>query len=144
MGARLTGLVLAFALGYFLYGRASYAWADYWLLRDARQGTATVIGEHWSGHAAVDYWYEVGHVHYRGHSSRNWKDEKKVQAGDQTKVFFSESHPGISCLYMPDTILEGWPVILVALVIELFAFITIINPRSSWALSLMKTKKENT
>src|SRR5438093_211943 len=52
-GARLVGLILAIALGQFLFLRLRSAWINYWLLRDAQKGTAIVTKELWSGHNAV-------------------------------------------------------------------------------------------
>ena len=142
-GARFAALLLALALGQFLYLRARSAWTNYWLLRDAQHGTALVTSERWSGHGAVNYSYEVDRKEYNGHGGRNWKDEKKVEVGDRAVVYFSASHPWLSGLYMPGGVLEGLPVILIVLVLETFAVITIIAPRSGWALSLMEKEKKN-
>jgi hypothetical protein len=136
-GARLTGLVLAIALGQFLFLRAREAWTNHWLLKDARQGTAVVTKELWSGHNAVGYEYSVDQRQYAGRSGRNWKDQKKVLVGEQTTVYYSASHPSLSLLYMPEGVLAGLPVIIIALVIEAFAVITIIKPKSGWAFSLI-------
>ena len=137
-GARLTGLILAIALGQFLFLRARSAWTNHWLLNDAQQGKAIVTRELWSGHNAVGYKYTVGGMEYSGHSGRNWKDQKKVQVGEETVVYFSASHPWLSQLYKPEVALEGLPVSIVVLVLEAFAVITIIKPKSGWALSLME------
>ena len=142
-GARLTALVLAMALGQFLYLRAESAWTNYWLLTDARQGTALVTNERWSGHGAVGYKYVVDQKQFTGHSGRNWKDPKRVEVGEETVVYFSASHPWLSLLYMPRGMLEGLPVILIVLVIEVFALITIIKPRSGWAFSLMEKEQKD-
>jgi hypothetical protein len=137
LGARLTGLILALALGDFLFVRAHSAWTDYWLIKDAQKATALVTNEHWSGHNSVDYEYTVGQKRYTGHSARNPKDAKPIQPGEKTTVYFSASHPSLSLLYLPDTILEGLPVILIVIVFEAFAVITILNPKSGWAFSLL-------
>jgi hypothetical protein len=142
-GARLTGLVIALALSQFVFLRARSAWTNHWLLRDAQQGSALVTKEHWGGHDVVCYNYKVGQKEYSGHSGRNWKDEKRVQVGQRTVVFFSASHPWLSLLYVPRGVLEGLPVILIVLVLEAFAVVTIIAPESGWAFSLMEKDKEN-
>lgn len=140
-GARLTGLILAIALGQFLFLRGRSAWINYWLLRDARQGSAIVTKELWSGHNAVGYKYFVAQEQYSGHSGRNSKDQKKVQVGEEAVVYFSASHPWLSLLYMPNGVLEGLPVILVVLLLELFAVITIINPTSRWPFKFTEKEK---
>jgi hypothetical protein len=139
-GARLAGLILAIALGYFLFLRVRSAWANYWLLTDARQGTAIVTYELWSGHNVVAYKYIVGQNEYTGHSGRNSSDEKysHVQPGEKSIVYFSASHPWLSSLSMPEYVAQGWPVILVVVAFEMFALITIIKPSSGWAFSFIE------
>lgn len=142
-GARLTGLVLALALGQFLFLRVRSTWTNYWLLSDARHGTAIVTKELWSGHNAVGYKYVVDQKQYSGHSGRNWKEKKEAQVGDETVVYFSASHPWLSLLYMPQGVLDGLPVIIIVLVIEMFAVITIIKPKSGWAFSLLEKEQKD-
>jgi hypothetical protein len=86
----------------------------------------------------VGYEYVVDQKHYSGRSGRNWKDQKEVQVGEESVVYFSASHPWLSLLYMPQTVLEGLPVIIIVLVLEAFAVITIIRPKSGWAFSLIE------
>jgi hypothetical protein len=145
LGARLTALILALALGGFLFVRARSAWTFHWILSDAQEGTALVTQEHWSGHNAVDYQYTVNQRRYDGHSARNSKDPKKVQAGEQATVYFSASHPWLSLLYLPQSedVLQGFPFILIVLVFEAFAVITFINPNSGWAFSLIDKEQKN-
>ena len=45
-------------------------------------------------------------------------------------------------LYLPDTLLEGFPVILIVVGIEAFAVFTIINPKSGWVLDLLDKDPE--
>ena len=142
-GARWTALILALALGQCLYLQARSAWTNYWLLHDARRGSATVTKELWSGHDAVGYTYVVDQTQFSGRSGRNSQDPQPVQVGGVTTVYYSASHPGISLLYMPQTVLEGLPVIIIVLVFEAFACITIINPKSGWAFSLADKQPEN-
>lgn len=142
-GARLTALILAIALGQFLYLRVRSAWTNYWLLSDAKQGTAIVTKELWSGHDAVGYEYVVDQKQYSGHSGRNWRDQKKVQVGEEAVVYFSASHPWLSLLYMPRGVLEGLPVVIIALALEVFAVVTMIKPKSGWAFSLIEKEQQN-
>lgn len=144
-GARIVGLILAIALGQFLYLRAREAWKSYWLLKDSQKGIAAIMSEHWSGHNTVDYKYMVNGKEYASHSARNWDDPKykDAQPGQESVVYFSASHPWLSQLSMPGTILEGAPVVLIVLGFEVFAIITIINPTSGWAFSLVDKEKKN-
>jgi len=137
-GAKLVGLILALALGQFLFLRVRSAWTNYWLLQDAHEGTAIVTKDLWSGHNAVGYEYVVDQKHYSGHSGRNSMDQKKVQVGEETVVYFSASHPWLSLLYMPQAVLKGLPAIIIVLVLEVFAIITILKPKSGWAFSLIE------
>jgi hypothetical protein len=139
-GARLAALIIAILLGHFLYLRARSAWVNYWLLKDAHQGIATVTEELWSGHKVVGYNYIVNQKDYTGRSRRNRQDKKygNVQVGETSVVYFSASHPWLSLLYMPQAVLEGLPVILLVLALETFAVITIVNPNSRWAFSFIQ------
>ena len=118
----MVGLILAIALGQFLFLRLRSTWINYWLLRDAQKGTAIVTKELWSGHNAVGYRYVVDQKQYSGHSGRNWQDKSysKVQVGEESVVYFSASHPWLSLLYMPRAVLEGLPVIIIVLIVEAF------------------------
>ena len=141
----MVALIVALALGDFLYERARSAWNCHWVLTDAQDGTALVTQEHWSGHGSVDYQYTVGQNQFKGFSVRNPKDQKKVEIGGQTTVYFSASHPWLSLLYKPDPedVLPGFPVILVALAFEAFAVITIIKPKSGWAFSFVEEEQKD-
>jgi len=143
ISARVFGLVIAMALGDFLYLRGQEAWTNYWLLTDGQQGIATVTSELWSGHNAVEYNYIVNRADYTGKSGRNWQDPKygNVQIGGKSVVFFSASHPWLSQLNKPRTLIEGLPVVIIVLVLEAFAIITIVNPRSGWAFNFNNERK---
>jgi hypothetical protein len=142
---RLTALIMVIFLTDFLYLRAEDAWTNYWLLTDAQQGMAIVTHKLWSGHDQVGYDYTVSNVNYTGKSARNRKDPKygNVQSGQQSIVYYSFSHPSISLLYKPDTVIPGFPVIIIVLVLEFFAIVTIINPKSGWAFNLTGRKNDN-
>jgi hypothetical protein len=133
---RFTGTSVALFLGWFLFQRAQSSWVNYWLLADSKQGTAIVTNELWSGHDAVGYNYQVGQQEYTGKDVRPWHRLKNngLHIGEQTIVYYSESHPWLSLLNRPRTFVEGWPVVLIALIIEVFAIIAIFNPKSGWAL----------
>jgi hypothetical protein len=132
---RLTGLIVGLVLGYFILGWVQSAWMNYWLLADSERGLATVIKENWSGHHRVVYRYVVNHREYTGVSYRNREYPKYsgVQPGDESIVYFSVSHPWLSQLNKPYAVLEGWPILLIVLPLELFAVMTFINPKSKWA-----------
>ena len=144
-GARIAALALAIALGQFLYQRAQETWTSYWLFKDAKKGIARVTNELWSGHNAVGYNYVVDSKVYVGRGARNWDDPKyrDVQVGQESVVYFSVSHPWLSQLTMPRTIMEGAPVVLVVLGFELFAVITIVKPTSGWAFGFVEKGKKN-
>jgi hypothetical protein len=76
--------------------------------------------------------YKVNQREYTGRSGRNWRDPRysQVQVDEKSAVYFSASHPWLSLLYKPDAILEGAPVILIALVLEFLVILTIVNPKS--------------
>jgi len=142
---RLVGLILAAGLGYFLVRQALSGWRNYWLLEDSQQAVAIVSKEHWSGHKLVVYQYVVNGKQYTGTSFRNWEDPRygNVQAGGESVVYFSASHPWLSLLYKPRTVVEGLPVLIIVLVLEVFAVVTIIRPKSSWAYDLNDRKEKH-
>jgi len=118
---------------------------SYWLLRDAQKGTALVTKELWSGHNAVGYKYVVEGREYAGRGGRNWDDPKyrDAKVGQESVVYFSASHPWLSQLSMPRAVMEGAPVILIVLGLELFAITTIIKPTSGWAFSVVEKEEKN-
>ncbi len=140
---RLAGLIIALFLGDFLYLRAEEAWTNYWLITDGKPGVAVVTKELWSGHNQIGYTYTVNHADYTGKSARNWKDPKyaNVQIGEQSVVYYSASHPWISLLNKPNTLLAAWPVTLIVLILEFFAVMTVINPKSKWAFNLIPKRQ---
>ncbi len=135
--ARIFALVVALLLGWFLAGYAGACWNDYWLLKDGHEGMAIVTYPLWTGHNAVAYRYTVNGKEYTGKSGRNYRDPRymNVGAGEQSVVYYSTSHPWLSSLRRPEGVGAGWPVVLFVLLLEALAVITIINPRSRWALN---------
>ena len=140
---RLTAIFVALFLGQFLYLRAHESWINYWLLTDSKQGTATVTNESWSGHDRVGYTYMVGRQEFAGKDGRPRHTQKDngLHVGEQAVVYYSESHPWLSLLDKPRTVLEGLPVVVIVLIIEVFAIIAIIKPKSGWALGSEKEAK---
>src|SRR5437588_4539877 len=138
-GARIAALILAIGLRQFLHLRVREAWTSYWLLKDAQKDTALVTKELWSGHKAVGYKYVVNGRQYAGHGGRNWDDPKyrDAKVGQESVVYFSASHPWLSQLSMPRTILEGPPVVLIVLGLELFAIVNVLNTTTEWAFSFV-------
>ena len=139
--ARWFLLVPALAIGWFLvsYGRA--ARERFWVLKDPRPGKATITKD--LGRGKVAYVYSVDGNEYRGKSYRNREEQKyrEARVGEQSPVYYSASHPWVSLLNKPDSTLEGLPAIVVALAMEVFLLITILKPKSNWALDLDVDRK---
>jgi hypothetical protein len=144
LSPRWIGLIIAIALGDFLFLQVRSAWTNYWLLKDGQPGMAIVTKDYWGGHNVVVYEYAVNQKHYTGRSSRSWQEPRyrNVRAGDESVVYFSASHPWLSLLNKPRIVVEGLPVVIIVLGLELFAVVTIINPRSKWAFNI-SDKREN-
>ena len=140
---RLVGLAVAIVLGYFFYLRVREGWLNYWLRTDSQQCTAKITADYWGGHGQVVYYYDLKQKHYTGVSGKNWRDPHYSDArpGSEAVVYYSASHPWLSALYIPDTVITAFPVLVVALVIELIAVVTIINPGSKWAFDLSEKKR---
>jgi hypothetical protein len=116
--------------------------ANYWLLKDGQWGTATVTGKVWGGHGAVNYRYVVDGKEYTGVSGENHRDPRftTVQTWVEAPVLYSASHPGLSSLDPPDHIMVAFPVVLVISVVEVFLVMTIVNPKSRWAIGSDRAK----
>src|ERR1700677_2565180 len=130
---RLTGLAVAVFLGYFLFQRAHLSWINFWLRTDAQQSIAKVVGDYWGGHGEVGYHYDVNQKHYTGISGTKWRDPhySDVRPGGEAVVYYSVSHPWLSSLYIPDTVVDALPVLIVVFLFELIAIVTIIRPASA-------------
>jgi len=144
LSPRIVGIIVACVLGWFLFGQVRSAWLSYWLLRDAQTEMAVVTKFLWTGHGVVEYRYVVQGHEYAGHSRRNWQDPRysNVQAGEKAVVYFSASHPWLSCLYMPRTLVEGAPVVLIVIFLESLAIGTIIRPKGRWAFNLEAAQRQ--
>jgi len=118
----------------FVVGIPRGWWGDYWLLRDGQRSTGLVTGT--TGRNSVVYRYTVNEKEYKGRCPRNWRDPKysRVGPGEETVIYYSASHPWISCVNKPEAVGVGLPVWLLALVFEILAIVTIVNPYSRWAL----------
>jgi hypothetical protein len=141
---RLVGLVVTVGLGYFFFLQARSGWTSYWLRTDGMEGIAKITEDYWGGHGRVVYDYDANQKHYTGISGTNWKDPRYSNArpGNEAIVYYSASHPWLSLLYIPDTIVEGLPVLIIAFLIELIAIVTIIRPGSAWAFDLTEKKRD--
>jgi hypothetical protein len=141
---RFVGLAIAVALGYFFFLQTRDGWVSYWLRTDGQQGIAKITADYWGGHGQVVYYYDVNQKHYTGISGKNWRDPHygDVRPGSEAVVYYSASHPWLSALYIPDTVVPGLPVLVIAFLIEMIAVVTIINPGSKWAFNL-SDKKQN-
>jgi hypothetical protein len=135
---RIGLLAMATLLGYsFIFRTLLYPnWTHYWLTKDATQTMAMVTKEHY--HGVVDYKYSIGTREYTGRSQTNWEQEKyrNVGVGQKSIVFYSFSHPWLSSLETPQFPRSGTIILLIALPIEIFLIITVINPRSAWAMNI--------
>ncbi len=140
--ARLGLMGIAIFLGYaFIVAELYGNWIHYWLTKDAREATAVVTKE--LSHGVVDYKYSVGANEYTGRSQRNWEQEKyrNIGIGQKSILFYSSSHPWLSSLETPQFPRPGLIVLLIALPIEFFLIVTVINPRSPWAMSILQEQK---
>ena len=129
-------------LGVLLFIIARVWWANYWIIKDGQTGTALVTA--FVRHNIAEYTYIVHQTGYRGSSFR---DRSSPQCtgdiwGRHCPVYFSASHPWLSRLYRPDGVMQGWPVVLIALLIEVRALVTLLNPRSKWAFSFGTVQDE--
>jgi hypothetical protein len=90
------------------------------------------------------YYYDVNQKHYTGVSGTNWRDPHYSDArpGSEAVVYYSASHPWLSALYMPGTVITALPVVVIAFLIELIAVVTVINPGSKWAFDLSEKKRD--
>jgi hypothetical protein len=140
---RIFAAIVALVLGNLLIGSARESWTNYWLLKDAQQGVAEVTGEAWSGHNVVSYAYRVDQKQFKGADRRSWQDTKyaNVQIGGTSVVYFSASHPWLSLINRPRTVVEGLPVLILVWMIEALLVITVVNPRSRWALKMTGARR---
>ncbi|HYL86392.1 MAG TPA: hypothetical protein VE263_19365 [Candidatus Angelobacter sp.] len=140
-------LVPALLLGYFfVVSQAQLAWKNYWLVKDGQQGTAVVTRVLWTGHRGVAYQYRANQVEYTGADAVSRDHPRAVPfsrgdlypaavAGENLAVYFSASHPWLSRLNRPRSmIIEGLPVLLLVWALEALLILTMIAPNSKWAL----------
>ena len=143
---RLTGkLERLFAAGltpllgyYFVIAPAQETWSNYWLVKDGQAGTAIVTKEVWTGHNVVRYSYQVNQREYTGQDFRSWQDPNyaHVLVGERSPVYFSSSHPWLSALNRPRSVMiEGLPVIVLVWFLIALLAATAINPKSKWAVN---------
>ncbi|SPE54233.1 hypothetical protein SBV1_1770021 [Verrucomicrobia bacterium] len=131
---RLVTLIPTVLLGSLIFSFFHGAWVNFHLMQNAQQTKALITKEH--AHGVVDYKYTVEGKEYDGKGQRNWDlgIYRNVTVGEESIVYFSTSHPWMSSLEMPRVLITAWPVLLIALGMELFLVMTVINPKGKWAL----------
>lgn len=113
------------------------AWTNYWLITDGQQGMAVITKEH--SKRLLEYTYTVDQVTYSGKAKSDWQGTySNVHPGEEAAVYYSASHPALSALYLPRIVVEGWPALLVFLLLESLFISTIVNPHGKWALRLLE------
>ena len=136
---RIWTSVIALFLGYaFIFTPIQGVWRDHWLVKDGQQGMAVITRRHWAGHGVVVYQYRVGQKVYTGQDRRSSQNPKyaHVMPGEQSVVYFSASHPWLSAIDLPrGVMISGLPVVLLAWLLEAGLLVTVIDPKSRWALS---------
>ena len=143
---RIFAAALTLLLGYyFIIAPAREAWSNYWLLKDAQEGTAIVTKELWTGHNVVRYRYRVNQKEYTGQDFRSWQDPKyaNVLVGEKAPVYFSSTHPWLSALNRPRALIEGLPVVILVWFLIALLVVTAINPSSRMALKFSKSQTES-
>jgi len=110
-------------------------WTDHWLARDAQPTSAIVTGIH--PKRVYDYRYTIDGKEYSGTSQRDWENEKvhTLQAGEQTTVSFSTSHPWLSSMLTTRVAWAGLPFTVLMLLIECFLLAVLIDPHGKWAIT---------
>jgi hypothetical protein len=146
---RLFLLIPALLLAHgFIVLPAEDGWTSYWLLRDGKRGKAVITEVLWTGHDGVAYRYRVNGKEYAGKGGRNHEDPRYrvygAQVGEESIVYYSASHPWLSQLQRPRTVVEGLPVVILAWVILGLMLVTIVNPRHRWALQLGQSEAKPT
>jgi hypothetical protein len=130
---RVQAATVGVLLGALLFIIARVWWANYWIIKDGQTGTALVTG--FGRHNITRYTYIVHQSVYTG-SSFHDRSSPRCNSdtwGTHCPVYFSDSRSWLSRLYRPDSVIQGWPVVLIALLVELRALVTLLNPRSRWA-----------
>ena len=139
--SRFLAAIIALICGAWIFGYGSYAEAQYWLERDAKQSKAEVTRVLWTGHDTVAYRYTVDGKEYTGAGGRSYRDSRyaKAQAGDHSPVWYSASHPWFSTLRQPEPPSTGFSpigigIVLFILFVETRAVLTLVAPTHRWAL----------
>ena len=144
---RIFAVTLTLLLGYyFVIAPAQETWSNYWLVKDAQEGTAIVTKELWTGHNVVQYRYRVNQKEYTGQDRRNWQDPKyaHVLVGERSPVHLSSSHPWLSALNRPRSVMiEGLPVVVLVWFLIALLVVTVINPNNKWALKFSKSQTQS-
>ncbi len=129
ISARVIPLVLAVFAAVMLVLGCMRMWRNHWVLKDGARGTATIIGELWTGHRTASYRYTVDQTVYSGWSERNTEEPgRRAEPGDDSIVYYSASHPWLSSLHKPSGVYDGGPAIFLFGGLEVLALAALIWP----------------
>jgi hypothetical protein len=90
-------------LGFILFSQLQYLPTDYWILTDGAETTALVTGKDFFWGKSVAYSYTVAGQEYTGKEVPKWP---YPEVGDQCMVYYSVSHPWLSLLIKPKSLLD--------------------------------------
>ena len=142
---RLVLLIPASVLAYaFLFVPGLETWHRYLLMKDGREGRSEII--RFAPKNQVVYRYGVNQKEYTGRDRRTDDDRRAARGNPEEEraptVYYSASHPWISRLHRPTTLIPpGLPVFMLAWFFLALMLLTIVNPRHKWALQMGGTKK---
>jgi len=132
---RFPASVCVAVLSWFLFGHARGVWRNYWILRDGQQGKALVTRKY--GHELVDYSFNVNGKEYKGTDRERYINQdhryEDVALGGEAVIHFSSSHPWLSSLARPSSILtEDFLGVIVVLLFDIWLIRLLIHPHSKY------------
>jgi len=133
---RIVALIAVIPISILLFPMVHGCWANYWILHDGERGMAEITIQLSIAQNTVAYRYIVNQKEYTGKSARNDENPRyrDMPAGGHSPVYYSASHPWLSSLKRPDTIIPALPVVCVLLWLECTTIITLIDPSNKWAI----------
>jgi len=137
---RLVLLVPAAVLAYaFLFLPGLETWHNYLLMKDGRHGRAEIT--RFAPKSTVVYRYWVNQMEYTGRDRRTEEDRRAAKGNVEEEraptVYYSASHPWVSRLHRPTTLIPlGLPVFILAWFFLAMMLLTIVNPKHKWALQM--------
>jgi hypothetical protein len=137
---RLVLLIPASFLAYaFLILPGIETWQSYWLMKDGQKGRAEII--RFTPKTAVVYRYWVNQREYTGRDRRTDEERRAAKGNVEEErsptVYYSASHPWVSRLQRPTTLIPaGLPVLLLAWFLLALMILTMVNPKHNWALQI--------